>query len=55
MEAQRCAKAMGLRVIGTLGIVARAKRMGRIELAAPVIDRLRKSGLYVSEELVAWM
>jgi predicted nucleic acid-binding protein len=55
MEARRCAKAMGLRVIGTLGMVARAKRMGRIELASPVIDRLRKSGLYVSEELVAWV
>jgi predicted nucleic acid-binding protein len=53
LEARRCAKAMGLRIIGTLGVVARAKRTGRIGLAAPVIDRLRKTGLYVSEELVA--
>jgi len=52
MEARRCAKAMGLKVIGTLGVVARAKVLGRIERAAPVIDRLRASGLYVSEELV---
>jgi predicted nucleic acid-binding protein len=52
MEARRCAKAMELRVIGTLGVVARARRMGRIGLAAPIIDRLRKTGLYVSGELV---
>jgi predicted nucleic acid-binding protein len=52
LEARRCAKAMGLKVIGTLGIVARAKRIGRIDLAAPVIQRLRKTGLYVSEDLV---
>lgn len=53
LEARRCAKAMGLKVIGTLGIVARAKRAGRIEWAAPVIGRLRETGLYVSDELVA--
>ncbi len=52
LEARRCAAAMGLRVIGTLGVVARAKRIGHLSLAAPVIERLRKTGLYVSEELV---
>jgi len=52
MEARRCAKAMGLKVIGTLGVVGRAKSAGRIERAAPIIERLRESGLYVSEELV---
>lgn len=53
LEARRCAKAMGLKAIGTLGIVARAKRSGRIESAAPVIGRLRETGLYASDELVA--
>jgi predicted nucleic acid-binding protein len=43
---------MGLKVIGTMGIVARAKHIGRSDLAAPVIQRLRKTGLYVSEDLV---
>lgn len=52
LEARRCAKAMGFKVIGTLGIVARAKRIGRIDLAAPIIQRLRETGLYVSEDLV---
>lgn len=53
LEARRCAKAMGLKVIGTLGVVARAKRAGRIEWAAPVIGRLRETGPYVSEDLMA--
>jgi predicted nucleic acid-binding protein len=52
MEARRCAKAMGLKVIGTLGVVGRAKHNGHIEWAAPVIERLRETGLYVTEELV---
>jgi len=52
MAARRCATAVGLKVIGTLGIVGRAKRMGKIEQAAPIIARLRQTGLYVSEGLV---
>jgi len=38
---------MGLMVIGTLGVVGRAKAMGRIAEAAPVIEHLRRTGLYV--------
>jgi predicted nucleic acid-binding protein len=46
LEARRCAKAMGLKVIGTLGIVGRAKAMGLIDQAEPVVRRLRETGLY---------
>jgi predicted nucleic acid-binding protein len=52
LEARRCAKAMGLAIIGTLGIVGRAKAHGLIERAEPVVRRLRETGLYVSDELV---
>ena len=52
LEARRCAKAMGLGIIGTLGIVGRAKAMGFIDQAEPVVKRLRETGLYVSDELV---
>lgn len=52
LEARRCAKAMGLGIIGTLGIIGRAKVSGLIDQAAPVIQRLRETGLYVSDELV---
>jgi predicted nucleic acid-binding protein len=52
LQARRCAKVMGLRVIGTLGIVGRAKATGLIDRAEPVIKRLRETGLYTSDELV---
>jgi predicted nucleic acid-binding protein len=52
LEARRCAKAMGVRVIGTLGVVGRAKARGRIAQAAPVVERLRRTGLYVSDSVV---
>lgn len=52
LEARRCATAMGVKLIGTLGLVARAKRAGQIARAAPVIKRLRETGLYVSDDLV---
>ena len=52
LEARRCAKAMGLTIIGTLGIVGRAKAMGLIDRAEPMIQRLRDTGLYASDELI---
>ena len=52
MEARRCARSMGLQVIGTLGVLGRAKSAGQIQRAAPVIERLRENGMYVSKELV---
>ena len=52
LEARRCAKAMGLAIIGTLGIVGRAKVAGVIDRAGPVIQRLRGTGLYASDEIV---
>lgn len=52
LEARRCAKAMRLTVIGTLGVVGRAKASGLIDRAEPIVRRLRETGLYASDELV---
>jgi predicted nucleic acid-binding protein len=52
LEARRCAETLGIGVIGTLGIVLRAKRIGLISAARPVVDQLRSVGLYVSDDLV---
>ncbi|MGB4333617.1 MAG: DUF3368 domain-containing protein [Chromatiaceae bacterium] len=52
LAARRCAQAMGLKIIGTLGLVGRAKVMGLIDRAAPLVRRLRESGLYASDELI---
>lgn len=52
LDGRRCAQALGVQVIGTLGVVLRAKRRGVIPAARPVIEHLRGVGLYVSDELV---
>jgi hypothetical protein len=52
LAGRRCAQALGLRVIGTLGLIARAKRVGILTEAAPVIAAVRDAGLYVGEQLV---
>ena len=47
------AAARGIAVIGTLGIVAGARRMGALERAAPVVAELRADGFWLSDALVA--
>lgn len=49
--ARRCAKSHRIPVVGTLGIVLRAKQAGEISAAAPVFAELRNSGLYLSDGL----
>lgn len=55
MEARRCAKATGIPCIGTLGLVARAKRLNLIISARPIFDKLLQNGLYASSSLVSWI
>ncbi|MFN0062076.1 MAG: DUF3368 domain-containing protein [Myxococcaceae bacterium] len=45
--ARACARAFGLPVIGTLGVVLRAKKTGMIESASAVLRALRSAGLYL--------
>lgn len=47
------AAARGISVIGTLGIVAGARRSGALERAAPVVAELRADGFWLSDTLVA--
>lgn len=50
--ARTCAEVMGVPVIGTLGLALRAKRIGRIESARPVVEDFRRCGLYLSADLI---
>lgn len=52
LEARRCAQSLGLPLIGTLGVVLRAKHKGVIGTARPLIEQLRGVGLYVSDSLI---
>ena len=51
LEARRCAQALEIGVIGTLGIVLRAKKQGLVSAARPVLREVREAGLYVSDDL----
>lgn len=52
LAARRCAAALGLDVRGTLGLVLLGKKRGRIELARPVLENLRDSGMYLGEDVL---
>ncbi|MGF1614043.1 MAG: DUF3368 domain-containing protein [Gammaproteobacteria bacterium] len=49
LQGRRCAEALNVPLRGTLGLVLRAKRMGVIPRARPVMDRLRTAGMYRSD------
>ena len=51
-DARRCARSLSIPVIGTLGLVLLAKAEGRIPAARPIIERLRDSGMYLSDSVV---
>jgi predicted nucleic acid-binding protein len=52
LAARRCAAALRIDVRGTLGLVLLGKRNGRLERARPVLEVLRASGMYLSDDIV---
>ena len=50
--ARACARSLGIPVIGTLGVVLRAKRRGLVASAAKIIRELRHAGLYIDDQFV---
>jgi predicted nucleic acid-binding protein len=44
---------LGIRLRGTVGLVLRGRRAGLIESARAALDRLRSSGMYLSERICA--
>jgi predicted nucleic acid-binding protein len=52
LAARRRAVGLGLTVRGTVGIVLLARRDGAIPAARPVIEELRRSGMYLDDDFV---
>lgn len=52
LKGRRLAIELGIRTTGSLGVLKTAKDKGLIPAMRPFIDKLRLSGLWVSEELV---
>jgi predicted nucleic acid-binding protein len=51
MAARRCAARLQIPVVGTLGLVLTAKRLGVIPAARPLVERLRQVGLFLDDEV----
>lgn len=52
MAGRKCASASGVSVIGTLGVVLRARRQGLIAAARPVLEDLVAGGMYLSRDVL---
>ncbi len=52
LAARRCAVAHGLSVIGSLGIVLRAKERGFLSEARPWVNKLKAAGMFVDDGLL---
>lgn len=50
-RARQIAQRNGLRVIGLLGLLIRAKQLGLIEAIRPLLDDMIKAGFYVGEAI----
>jgi predicted nucleic acid-binding protein len=50
--ARRCAVSHGISVIGSLGVVLRAKKGRKIDRARPVIEGLIAAGMFLDDEFV---
>jgi predicted nucleic acid-binding protein len=49
LAARRCAKTLGIPVRGTVGIVLLAKQRGVVPAARPIMERIVRSGMYLSD------
>ena len=50
-QGRECARAHSVSVIGTVGIVLRAKRQNIIPVARPILEKLRDRGMYLSDRI----
>jgi predicted nucleic acid-binding protein len=52
LAARRCASILNIPLGGTLGLILSAKKRGVIPQAKPLIEKMRQSGMYISERLL---
>jgi predicted nucleic acid-binding protein len=52
-QARKCAKVMDIPLIGSVGLIARARRKNLIPFAKPAIEKLISAGLYIDPEIIA--
>jgi predicted nucleic acid-binding protein len=55
LAGRRAATGLGLRVLGTLGILLQAKERNLIPAVKPLVEQLLAFGFYADEDLVVWV
>lgn len=50
--ARKCAETLGIKTLGTGGILILAKKRGLIENVLPELKKLQNAGLWISDEIV---
>jgi hypothetical protein len=53
LQGRRIAAALGLTVVGSLGLVARAKTLGIVPAIRPLIEKAMKEGIHYHPDLVS--
>jgi predicted nucleic acid-binding protein len=51
-RARRVAQRLGVRLVGTVGLLGRAKKMGWIPQLRPHLEALQRNGIYIRQELI---
>jgi len=51
-RAKKIAQRLGIKTIGTIGLLLRAKRRGLLATIKPLIDALLANGIYIRRELI---
>ena len=52
LKGRRAALAVGLKVVGSLGLLGKAKTLGLITAAKPLIEKAKLAGIYYDENLI---
>jgi predicted nucleic acid-binding protein len=53
VKGRRAANAVGLKVVGSLGLLGRAKNLGVIAEIAPFIQKAKGAGIYYDDDLIS--
>lgn len=52
LKGRRAALAVGLKVVGSLGLLGKAKTLGLIRQVKPFIDKAKSAGIYYDDNLI---
>ena len=52
LTGRKVAKSLGLSVVGSVGLLIQAKRIGKIKTVEPFLSAMQQAGLYFSQRFI---